>query len=127
MTPFVGPPEPESPIQAHLSRQAAQEKKDRGLGVGWKVGPAAASLFDAWTTQDALKRGGEEANPLMKPLAGNNAALYGVNVGAGILTGIIADKLAKSGHRNAARLVSGLSMGVHTAAGASNLASGRDD
>jgi hypothetical protein len=84
-----------------------------------------ASLFDAWSTQDALERGGVEANPIMKPIAGNPAALYGTSLASGLLTGYLADRLAKSGHRTAGKVISGLGIGVHLGAGAHNLASGR--
>lgn len=125
MPAFVGPTPPPSALEAHLARQAEQEADDRRLGAGWKYGPAAASLFDAWSTQDAINRGGAEANPVMAPFADNTAALYGVKLGTGALVGLIADRLAKSGHRNAARIVSGLGIGVPLAAGATNLSGGR--
>lgn len=125
MDPFVGPPEPESALAAHLARQAALSRDGSDIGIGWKVGPAAASLFDAWATQDAIKRGGVEANPIMAPFAGNPAAMYAVKGASGLLTGLIAHKLARDGHPTAGRIVGGLGIAIPTAAGIHNLAGGR--
>lgn len=124
MASLAGPPEPETPIAAHLARQAAAENR-RDIGIAWKVGPAAASLFDAWATQDAIDRGGVEANPLMAPFAHNDLALYGVKLGTGILAGIAAHKLAKAGHPTMAKVVSGLNIAVPLGAGVVNLSGGR--
>jgi hypothetical protein len=124
MMPFVGPPEPESPLAAHLSRQAAQEG-ERGLGAGWKYGPAAASLFDALATRDAINRGGSEANPIMAPFAENDLALIGTKVGSGLLAGYLASKLHDSGHKTAAKIVSGINVAVPLGAGIHNLRGGR--
>jgi hypothetical protein len=129
MMPFVGPPDPgqhaDLALAAHLERQAAQENRDRNIGLGWQVGPAAANLFDAWATQDALKRGGTEANPVMAPFADNPAAMYGIKLGTGILAGIAARKLAKAGHPNLGRIVGGINIAVPLGLGAHNLAGGR--
>lgn len=125
MPPFVGPPEPSTPIQAlHSWRQERPEYP--GLGLGWKVGPVAASLFDALATRDAIERGGVEANPVMAPFAESTPAMLGVKLGSGLLTSYLANRLAKSGHRNMGRFVSGLGIAVPTAAGAFNLSGGRD-
>lgn len=125
MEPFVGPPAPESALAAHLARQAAIARDGSDIGIGWKVGPAAASLFDAWATRDAMKRGGVEANPIMAGLAENEVALYGTKLGTGILAGIAADRLAKAGHPNWGRFVSGLNIAIPLGAGIHNLGVGR--
>lgn len=122
MTPFVGPPEPMSPIS--LIRQAEDEDRARSLGAGWTVGPTAASLFDAWATNDAIARGGVEANPLMGPFAGG-PGIYAIKGAQGILTGLIARKLAHDGHGTAARIVSGLGIAIPLAAGTHNALGGR--
>ncbi len=128
MLPFVGPPDPgqhaDLALAAHLERQAAQEESP-DIGWGWKVAPTAASLFDAWATRDAMNRGGVEANPFMKGLAGNDALLFGTKAASGALIGYLAHKLARGGHENAAKVVSGIGVAVPTAAGISNLAGGR--
>jgi hypothetical protein len=129
LLPFVGPPDPgqhaDLALAAHLERQAAQENRDRNIGMGWKVGPVTANLFDAWATQDALNRGGEEANPIMAPIADNPLALYGIKAGVGALAGIAAHKIARAGHPNWARLVSGINIAAPLTFGAMNLAGGR--
>ena len=129
MMPFVGPPEPaphaELALEAHLARQAALEDQRPDIGWGWKVAPTAASLFDAWTTRDAMNRGGVEANPFMRGLAGNDALLYGSKAASGALMGLLAHKLGRSGHETAAKIVSGIGVAVPTAAGIHNLGVGR--
>ena len=125
MDPFVGPPEPESALAAHLSRQAALSRDGSDIGIGWKVGPAAASLFDAWATQDAINRGGVEANPIMAPIADNALALYSTKVGTGILAGIAAHKLARAGHPKWGRFVGGVNIAIPLAAGIHNSGVGR--
>lgn len=120
----MGPPEPESAIEAHLARIEAQKRDDaRGLHPVWKYGPAATSLLDSWTTQRGLDGGGaHETNPLMAPFVGNDVTLYAVPAALGLATGYLADKLAKRGHRNVAKAFSGLTMGVHLGASANNIA-----
>lgn len=97
------------------------EKDRRGLNPGLILAPAAAQAFDAYSTREGMKAGGREGNPAMSPFADNEAALYGSKVGAGLLIGFLANKLAKAGHRNAAKLLSGVSIAVPVGAGIHNL------
>ena len=118
MPELVGPPAPVPPIVQHLERVKAQNAP---LHPALQFGPVAASLFDAITTGIAMKRGAQEANPIMAPFAGNDPLLYGTKIASGALTGWAGNKLAKSGHRTAGKIVSGIGIGVPLGAGTHNL------
>ena len=96
-------------------------KDKRGLNPALLAAPALAQAFDAYSTRQAMKAGGREGNSVMEPFAGNEAALYATKIGSGVLIGFLANKLAKSGHRNAAKVLSGLSIAVPVGAGIHNL------
>lgn len=74
-----------------------------------------SNLFDAATTDAALRSGAREANPLVKPFAGNRMALYGLKGGIGLLEALLLDRAAKT-HPNVANGVgfglSGLNAGI---------------
>ena len=86
------------------------------------IAPMGAQAFDAYSTQQAMKAGGREGNPAVAHFADNPAALYGTKIGSALLIGFAADKLAKSGHRNLAKGLSMLSVGVPLGAGINNMA-----
>jgi hypothetical protein len=82
---------------------------------------AGAALFDAWSTRRALARGAtaRELNPLMRPIAENPAALYGVLGGLAALQIWIADRQLHRGDSAHWGLVLGTT--VHGVCGALNL------
>lgn len=107
----------------------AVDKRPRMGGVKGKGGlnPALllaqplAQAFDAYSTQKALGAGGREGNSFMEPFANNPAAMYATKVAGGALVALLADRLARSGHRNAAKLLSGISIGAPVVAGIHNM------
>jgi hypothetical protein len=103
------------------NRPRAGEPDKRGLNPMLVLAPAAAQAFDAYSTRQAMKAGGHEGNQFMEPFADNPAALYGSKIGSGLLIGFLADRLAKSGHRTAAKIVSGVSIALPIGAGIHNM------
>lgn len=99
----------------------AATKDKRGLNPLLVLAPAAAEAFDAYSTRRAMAGGGHEANSAMEPFAGNPAALYGTKIGTGLLAGLLADRLARSGHRTAAKIVAGLEVSIPLGAGIHNM------
>ena len=104
---------------------AAQDQPKDTLRVPRWLALLGSNLFDAGTTQAALSRGAVESNPLLRGVAGNPAALYGLKGGIGALEAMLMDLVAKKGHHKVANTVGfGLS-GMNTAIGAHNLTRGR--
>lgn len=101
MPAFVGAPDPEDHAVLAARQLAAMRAPDkRGLNPLLTLGPLAAQMADAVTTQNALHSGtAHEGNPAMEPLADNPAEFYAVKAGIGLGTGLLANKLAKDGHR----------------------------
>ena len=60
---------------------------------------AALQAFDAYSTSSALKRGAVEANPMMKSIAGNSAALWAVKGGTTAASIYFAERLWKQNRR----------------------------
>ena len=123
MDDFVGPPAPKPPIVHHLERVA---KLNAPLHPALTYGPLAANFYDAVSTQYALTRGAEEANPIMAPLAEDPALLIGTKLATGALVGAASHKLARSGHRNWAKALALFGIGVPLSAGTHNLITARD-
>ncbi len=92
--------------------RAQYERETRGAGPLMTWGPAVAGLADAVSTKYALSQGGEEMNPLLAPFVDNDLAFYATKLGTGLLAGHIANKLAKSGHKNMAKVVGSLGIAV---------------
>lgn len=68
-------------------------------------------MADAVSTQNALKHDGmREGNPAMEPMVDKPAAFYGIKAGIGIGTGLLAEKLAKDGHRGLGKALDVLGM-----------------
>lgn len=68
---------------------------------GLAVSYGALQGLDVYTTRAALERGATESNPLMRPFAGNTAALTAVKAGAAAYT-IWALERSSRRHRGAA-------------------------
>ena len=94
--------------------------EDHGLNPALKYGPIVAQLADAYTTRRAIKAGGHEGNSAMEPFANNEAVLYASKALLGLGTGLLADHLAKSGHKTLGKILSGLSIAVPLGAAAHN-------
>ncbi len=84
------------------------------------VSLAALNAFDAYSTSTALSRGAAEANPLMRGIAGNNAALWAVKGSVTAGTVIIAERLWRKRRRAEAIAVMLVSNGVMSAVAAQN-------
>ncbi len=92
-----------------------------GLSPALTYGPAVANLLDAITTQQALKvPGARESNPVLEPFVGNKPAFYATKIGTGLLTGFLANKLAKSGHPTWGKILAGLNIALPLGAAAHN-------
>lgn len=112
---FVGPPDPKE-------LRAAIERGDKRKGVhpALKWGPLLAHGLDALTTDIAINRDGKEANPILAPFAGNDAALYATKLGIGLGTGLLADHLAKKGHKTAGQIIGSINITLPIGAAAYN-------
>lgn len=78
----------------------------RGLHPLLLTLPPAGNLADAFTTRRNLSTGRfREANPIIAPIAGSDALLYGTKLGLGLLTSYAADQFARRGHRNFGKVI----------------------
>jgi hypothetical protein len=68
--------------------------------------------YDGMLTVRVLKAGGTEANPLMKPAAGNQGVMLGIKIGAAVATVIGTERLWHDDHRTAAIVVSAIANGA---------------
>jgi len=101
-----------------LEKRSASRK---GLNPLLLIAPAAGQGFDAYSTQQALKAGGREANPAMAGIVDNPAKLYGTKLLFAAGTALAAEALAKSGHRTLGKIVAGVGTAVPIAAGIHNM------
>lgn len=108
------------PAQSRTAQAKAVEKR-KGLNPLLVLGPVAGQGFDAATTLSAMGPGTKEGNPLMEPFADNPAALLGTKGAVGLLVGLGANQLAKSGHRKAGKIMAALGTAIPAAVGVSNL------
>ncbi len=84
------------------------------------VSLAALNFYDGYSTQSGLSRGAVEANPAIKGVAGNSAALWAVKGGATALSVYMAERLWKKGHRAQAIAVMVVSNGMMATVAARN-------
>ena len=111
-----------------FERRAAQEKSvsKKGLSPFLLAGPPAAGGFDAWSTQQALGRGGvHEGNSGIYGDSPGAGRLYGTRIGTGLAASAAAQLLAKSGHRDWGKAVAILGILEPTLVGALNLKKGK--
>lgn len=100
----------------------AKPKDKRGLNPLLIIAPVGAQAFDAYSTKQALKAGGREGNPVIAPLTnGSDWKLYAPKMAGGFLIGLAADQIARHGHRNAAKVISAISITVPIGVGISNM------
>lgn len=97
----------EEMVQRHIERREypalmgeeeyldQDQDQDLGLSLPLKLAPVLANLADAYTTNEVLKRGGYEANPLMEGLARKPLLHAGVKAGVGLGSSFISDKVAR--------------------------------
>lgn len=109
------------PAASHSSGPSAKgEGQKRGLHILLVLGPAAAQGLDAYSTQQALHRGGVEGNSLMEPFVHNPGAMYATKLAAGLGSGLLANEAAKHGHRTLGKIISALGMAIPLAAAVHN-------
>lgn len=84
------------------------------------IGQIALQALDAHSTFTALDRGGVEANPLMKGVAGNRGAMLAVKAGAAAGTIWAAEHLWRRGNRAGAIALMVVANGVTAAVVAHN-------
>lgn len=98
-----------------------------GLHPALNAAPILGNLADAASTARAIDRGGIEANPLVRPVIdrGGNGALFAVKAGVGIGLALAADKLARDGHKRAAKVLAILGGAVPLGAAIHNERQGR--
>lgn len=110
------------PADAGTREQADEIVGRRGLSKVEVVLPVACQLADAGSTLDALSRPGtREGNPAMAQLTGRPVVFMAVKAGVGVGFAILAQKLAKDGHRGWARFVSWGTSVAGCAAAANNM------
>jgi Domain of unknown function (DUF5658) len=79
------------------------------------AGFAALQVFDGYTTTHGVQAGAEEANPLLDPFAGNEAAIWALKAGVTAVAIVAAEQLWRRHHRAqaiAVMVVSNTVMGV---------------
>lgn len=96
-------------------------RETHGLHPALIAAPIVANGLDAYSTQQGLKRGGREVNPLIEPLAGNPKAFYPVKALIGAATGFGGDKISKMGHPNLAKVIVGFGTALPLAAAIHNM------
>lgn len=101
-------------------QQSSLQPDKPGLPWGYKAGLVGANLFDAGTTRAAASKGAIESNPLMAPFAGSTPGFMIAKGALGLAQAYAMNKLAKA-HPKAARIMSGIEMGIPAAAGLANL------
>jgi uncharacterized protein DUF5658 len=84
------------------------------------AGLAGLNAFDVYSTSRGLALGAREANPLMRPVAGNPTALAIVKGSATAASIGIAERLWRQGRRRAAVTTMLISTGVSAAVAARN-------
>jgi hypothetical protein len=84
------------------------------------VSLAGLNAFDAYSTSAGLSRGAREANPLMKSVAGNPAALWAVKGGATAASILVAERLWKQNKRGQAIAVMVVTNGMMAVVAARN-------
>jgi hypothetical protein len=100
---------------------AQVERSTRGpLLPALYVSLASLNAFDAYSTVAALERGAVEANPVMRGVAGNPAALWAVKGGVTALSIYAAERLWRNNRRVAAIAVMAVTNGLMTAVAARN-------
>ena len=97
--------------------------KDAGLHPSLWAVPVLGNLADAWSTQFRLRQGAVEANPFMSPFTKHPGLFYGLKAGVGLATALLANRLAKSGRKRAAKVVAIVGGAVPLAAAAYNMGS----
>ncbi|SRR5712691_7102493 len=83
------------------------------------VSLAALQAFDAYSTRQGLGRGAQEANPLMRGVAGNPAALWALKAATAAVPMILAERMWRR-DRVGAIVVMALANGVVAAVAANN-------
>ena len=84
------------------------------------LGLATLNAYDAYSTNRALKSGAIEANPVMRGVAGNPAALWAVKGGVTALSIYAAERLWRENHRVAAIAVMAVTNGMMATVAAQN-------
>jgi hypothetical protein len=75
------------------ARRPASARRSRGVLLPLYVSFATLQLLDAHSTSRALATGGVEANPVMRGVVGNPAALVAVKAGVTASTILLAEKV----------------------------------
>ena len=86
------------------------------------VSLAGLQAVDAYSTSKGLSRGASEANPTMRPFAGNAAAMLAVKGGATAVTIAVAERLWRKNHRGRAIAVGIVANSVLASVAAHNAA-----
>lgn len=74
----------------------SEDLRSRGLPLGYWLGLLGANVADSLSTTAAINRGGQEANPVLKGVAGNPFALLATKIGAATLQALLFDKIHRS-------------------------------
>jgi hypothetical protein len=93
--------------QVGIDRVTPRSSGSRGALLPLYVSFAALQVLDAQTTIAALDRGATEANPLMRGIAGNRAALFAVKAGTTAGAIYLAERLRTHSRVSAVLLMAG--------------------
>lgn len=94
--------------------------KRGGLLPALYVGLAGLNVYDAYSTSNGLSSGAREANPMMKGIAGNSAALWAVKGGVTAASIAVAERLWRHNRRAAAITTMVISNGMMAIVAANN-------
>ena len=76
----------------------AEDRRNRRIWLGLSIASHSAAEFDAWSTRNAITtKGGFEANPLLKPFAGNGWIYAAIQVEPTVMD-YVARKMMYSRH-----------------------------
>jgi hypothetical protein len=113
---------PPSNVNGLLPPLYAQREPSRGAVLpALYVSLAGLNAFDAYSTSRGVSSGAAEANPTIRPFAGNRAALWAVKGGVTAATITIADRLWRKNRRVQAVAVMVVSNGLAAAVAARNV------
>lgn len=109
-------------LNKHAEAFFSKQEKKTFLNNAWYVAPLVGQAADTVTTYAALKTGRfEEGNPAMQGLVAKVPLFLAIKVGVGLGMGFAVRTLARSGHKNAAKIISVVGTGLGLGPAISNV------
>lgn len=77
---------PVKPAKVSVSALAAEGRRNQRIWMGLGIAAHSAATFDAWSTRHMITTTGvQEANPLLRPFAGNASLYAAIQVGPALM------------------------------------------